>query len=97
MCCWDPRNFPVAIIGHNCIKTIYKGNGFGKKQLSIALVKLKGKGFQKVTVSTGLLEFFIPAQKMYESVGFYEINRDDLNFFKNKMHAQIYYEIKLSI
>jgi ribosomal protein S18 acetylase RimI-like enzyme len=94
MCCWDPRNYPIAIIGHNCILPTFQCIGLGKEQMSIALRKLKEKGFKVVQVSTGLMEFFIPAQKMYSGVGFNEIRRDLINQTP-KLHDNIYYEIVL--
>ena len=39
--CWDPRNRPEYVeIGHNAIRTAYKGNGFGKAQLTEALRRI---------------------------------------------------------
>ena len=73
MCSWDPRNYPVVIIGHNCIKQEYKGKGFGKEQLGIALDKLRASGFKMSRVSTGIMSFFIPAQRMYVFAGFKEV------------------------
>lgn len=29
MCCWDPRENPTVIIGHNCILPKLKGKGLG--------------------------------------------------------------------
>ncbi len=94
MCCWDPRNFPTAIIGHNCILPIFRCLGLGKEQMSIALRILKEKGFKAAQVSTGLMEYFIPAQKMYTGVGFNELRRD-LIAHVPKLHDDIYYEIVL--
>lgn len=65
---WDPRNKPeYAIIGHNCILTKYKGNGYGKKQLEEALRRIKAEHFKKIVVTTN--EITVSAQKNYESVG----------------------------
>lgn len=39
---WDPRNIPEYVeIGHNCIITKYKGNGFGKRQLQEAVDRIQ--------------------------------------------------------
>jgi RimJ/RimL family protein N-acetyltransferase len=67
---WDPRNMPEYVeIGHNCIATRYKGNGYGKIQLSEALRRICNyHGLKKIIVTTN--ELMIPAQKNYESVGF---------------------------
>jgi len=71
---WDPRHFPkYGIIGQNCVLSKYKGRGFGKLQIEKLLSIFKKAKCKKVIVSTGNNEFFIPAQKMYESLGFVEI------------------------
>ncbi len=95
MCCWDPRNFPVAIIGHNCILPEFRRLGLGKEQMRVALRILKEKGFKMVRVSTSLMEFFIPAQKMYTGVGFEETNPDVNLQQPEGMHNHIYYELDL--
>jgi ribosomal protein S18 acetylase RimI-like enzyme len=94
MCCWDPRNFPIGIIGHNCILPTFQSKGLGKEQMSIALAILKEKGFKVVQVSTGLMSFFIPAQRMYSGVGFKKV-RQDLVSQIPRLHDNIYYEILL--
>lgn len=94
MCCWDPRKFPVGIIGHNCILPTFQCKGLGKEQMSIALGTLKGKGFKVVQVSTGIMDFFIPAQKMYSGVGFKKV-RQDIIYQCARLHDNIYYEILL--
>ena len=39
---WDPRNRPDYVeIGHNCIITEYKGNGYGRLQLQEAIRTIK--------------------------------------------------------
>jgi ribosomal protein S18 acetylase RimI-like enzyme len=66
---WDPRNIPAyAEIGHNCIRTIYKGNGYGKLQLQEAINRICKTGTKKIIVTTN--ENLITAQKNYESAGF---------------------------
>ncbi|MHC4537066.1 MAG: GNAT family N-acetyltransferase [Planctomycetota bacterium] len=70
---WDPRIKPVGIIGQNCILPEYQGKGFGKKQILKVIEIVKKSGFQKIRVTTGDHEFFIPAHKMYEGCGFKEI------------------------
>jgi GNAT superfamily N-acetyltransferase len=96
MCCWDPREKPIAIIGHNCILPINRGKGLGTYQMKMTLEHLKDKGFAKAKVSTGVMDFFIPAQKMYESVGFKELSRDNPNA-SNKLllYNCVYYEMEL--
>ena len=96
MCCWDPRESPIVIIGHNCILPKLRGKGLGVYQMRMTLNHIKGKGFTKAKVSTGTMDFFIPAQKMYESVGFKEINRDNPNASnKTTLHNSVYYEMDL--
>lgn len=66
---WDPRNKPNYIeIGHNCIQPKYRGNGYGKTQLQEALRRIYIQDVEKIIVSTN--QSLIPAQRMYESVGF---------------------------
>jgi ribosomal protein S18 acetylase RimI-like enzyme len=67
---WDPRNMPDYVeIGHNCIAAAYKGNGYGKLQLTEAVRRIQTySGIKKIIVTTN--EFLIPAQRNYESVGF---------------------------
>lgn len=70
---WDPRNKPNYVeIGHNCILTKYKGNGYGKLQLNEAIKRIKKYDVKKIIVTTN--EFTYSAQKNYESVGFVKIN-----------------------
>lgn len=96
MCCWDPRENPTVIIGHNCILPKLRGRGLGTYQMKMTLNHLKDKGFTKAKVSTGIMDFFIPAQKMYESVGFKEICRDNPNDSnKTMLHNHVYYEMDL--
>ncbi len=69
---WDPRNRPnYVIIGHNCILTKYKGNGYGKLQLQEAIRRIKKYDVEKIIVTTN--ELTLPAQKNYESAGFKKV------------------------
>ncbi len=73
---YDPRYFPqYGIIGQNCIRSEFKGKGYGRIQIEEILKLFKLAGCHKVIVSTGNINFFIPAQKMYKSLGFEEIGR----------------------
>ncbi|HRF70593.1 MAG TPA: GNAT family N-acetyltransferase [Candidatus Pelethenecus sp.] len=67
---WDPRNLPdYVILGHNCILTEYKGNGFGHLLLEEAIRRIRAyEGIKKIIVTTN--EITIPAQHNYLSVGF---------------------------
>lgn len=98
MCCWDPRENPTVIIGHNCILPKLRGKGLGTYQMRMTLNHLKDKGFVKAKVSTGIMDFFIPAQKMYESVGFKEMRRDNPNTsYKRMLYNSVYYEMDLKL
>jgi ribosomal protein S18 acetylase RimI-like enzyme len=66
---WDPRNMPeYAEIGFNCIASKHKGNGYGKMQLQEAVNRITQHDVIKIIVTTN--DDLIPAQRMYESVGF---------------------------
>lgn len=77
MASWDPRQFPKAIIGYNCIIPGFQGIGFGKLQLCELLNRLALEGFTEVSARTGDDSFYVPSQKMYISRGFEEINRSE--------------------
>lgn len=73
---WDPRHFPeYGIVGQNCVLPKHKGKGYGKMQIEELLKIFKEAKCKKALVSTGDSDFFIPAQKMYQSVGFKETKR----------------------
>ena len=89
---WDPRQRPnIGIIGQNCILPKFQGRGFGKIQVKEIMRILKRDKFQNVKVTTGEHEFFVPAQKMYESCGFKEKRRyrDPSNPFFNVIELWI--------
>ncbi|MBL4938573.1 GNAT family N-acetyltransferase [Clostridium sp. YIM B02515] len=66
---WDPRNIPeYAEIGHNCIASKYKSNGYGKIQLQEAVNRIIQNDVKKIVVTTN--DDLISAQRMYESIGF---------------------------
>ena len=73
---WDPRQFPKAIVGYNCILPEYQGRGFGKLQALELVRRLKEVGFTEILAKTGDHPFYVPSQKMYESCGFDEIQRN---------------------
>ena len=66
---WDPRNRPDYVeIGHNGIREKYKGNGYGHRQLTEALNRIKSyTGLKRIIVCTNSN---LVAPKNYESVGF---------------------------
>ena len=66
---WDPRNIPEYVeIGHNCIASKHKSNGYGKIQLQEAVNRITQNDVRKIIVTTN--DDLISAQQMYESVGF---------------------------
>lgn len=69
MICWDPRNRPDYVeVGHNGIRTAYKGRGFGKLQLAEALRRIKEyEGLKEIRVCTNR---HLIAPRNYESAGF---------------------------
>lgn len=72
---YDPRAFPRASIGQNCVLPDHRGKGYGRRQLLRLLDVLKAKGFQDVVVTTADEPFFKPAKAMYEACGFVEAGR----------------------
>ena len=62
---WDDRNFPIGLIGQNCIIPAFQNQGYGKKQLAFIEEKFKRNDFKEISVVTGDHKFFISAQKMY--------------------------------
>jgi GNAT superfamily N-acetyltransferase len=75
MASWDPRQFPKAIVGYNCILPEFQGKRFGKQQLLELLRRLKASGFTDAAAKTGDHPFYEPSQNMFKSCGFDEINR----------------------
>ncbi|TCL55889.1 ribosomal protein S18 acetylase RimI-like enzyme [Kineothrix alysoides] len=75
---WDPRNIPEYVtIGHNCIATEHKGNGYGKRQLKEAIGRIKTyNGLKKIVVETNSN---LVAPRNYESAGFklYQTRKND--------------------
>jgi ribosomal protein S18 acetylase RimI-like enzyme len=74
---WDPRKRPEYVeIGHNCIALKHKGRGYGKLQLQEAVNRISQYDVKKIIVTTN--DDLIPAQHMYEAVGFsrYQVRRN---------------------
>ena len=89
--CYDPRPGPdLAIIGHNCILPTFQRQRFGRQQVAEILLRLRERGFHRVTVTTSDHPFFVPAQKMYLACGFRELRR-----FGQQPDQTIEYEIAL--
>lgn len=77
---WDPRKFPVGIVGQNCILPEFRGNGYGSKQIEWIINHFRAENFMEIQVTTGDHEFFVRAQKMYKKCGFleYQKRKDEL-------------------
>lgn len=89
---YDPRHFPdYGVIGHNCILPEYRGKGYGKRQIENLLKIFKKNNCKKAQVQTGSIEYYLPAQKMYLSLGFKEIER---HYDKIRGYEVIDYEKK---
>ena len=89
---WDPRNHPyLVIIGHNCILPEYQNRSFGRLQVLEMLRRFKKMRFKRAKVSTGSVSFFLAAQKMYLSTGFYEVERE---LHKRISNFEVIYYIK---
>ena len=70
---WNPRHRPDYVeIGHNCIITRYKGEGYGRLQLEEAIKRIKKyDDLKKIIVTTN--EIMVPAWRNYEGVGFIKV------------------------
>ena len=91
---WDPRNCPEYVeVGHNCIASKYKGNGYGKRQLTEALNRIKQyDGLKKIIVGTN---DNVIAPKNYESCGFKLAQRRSNNTASDFSGDYLDYEIIL--
>ena len=89
---WDPRNLPdFAIVGDNCIAAKHKGKGYGGRQLREAVGRMVAAGARTIYVSTD--NALIPAQRMYEGVGFRRLDPAALAPWQIEQHADIYYAL----
>lgn len=86
---WDPRKYPIGIIGHNCILPQFRGNRYGQHQINEIIKRFKQMSFTKALIFTMDHEFFYTAQKMYLACGFNETRRFSE---KNKNYKMIEYE-----
>ena len=69
---WDDRQYPLGIIGQNCILPSYQEHGYGRNQIESLIKMFQDKKFHELRVVTGDHDFFIAAQKMYINCGFIE-------------------------
>ena len=89
---WNPTNLPISTeIGHNCIATKFKGNGYGKLQMQEAVRRIKKQGANKIVVWTN--ERLIPAQHTYESAGFQFVKKSEETICPEYAGQRIHYEI----
>ena len=89
---WNPMKLPEsAEVGHNCIATQYKGNGYGKRQMREAVRRIKERGAKKIIVWTN--ERLIPAQRTYESAGFKFVKKSEETICPEYAGQRIHYEI----
>ena len=89
---WDPRNLPeYAEVGHNCIATKYKGNGYGKRQMREAVNRIVAQGAKKIIVWTN--EKLVAAQRTYEGVGFKYVKKSEETICPECAGHRIHYEI----
>ena len=72
---WDPRRLPESVeIGHNCIRSGWKGRGFGTRQMQEAIRRISVARPRKIFVVTSAP--LLSAQRMYERAGFRECARE---------------------
>lgn len=92
---WNPTNLPESTeVGHNCIMTKYKGNGYGRRQMQEAVRRMMAQGAKKLVVWTN--EVCVPAQRTYESAGFRLVKVSEEPFSKYA-GQRIHYEMIRSV
>jgi Acetyltransferase (GNAT) family. len=79
---WDDRQYPLGIVGQNCILPDYQGQGLGKRQIELIIKIFQQRKFNEIRAITGDHEFFITAQKMYLMCGFRELRKTRGDLFK---------------
>lgn len=91
---WDPRKLPEsAEIGHNCIATKCKGNGYGKRQMREAVNRIIAQGAKKIIVWTN--EKLVAAQRTYESVGFKFLKKSEEAICPECAGQRLHYEMTI--
>lgn len=89
---WNPTNLPAsAEVGHNCIMTKYKGNGYGTRQMKEAVQRILAQGAKQIVVWTN--EICVPAQHTYQSAGFHFVKRSEETFCSDYAGQRLHYEI----
>ena len=80
-------------IGHNAVRTAFKGNGFGKAQLIEALRRIREyEGLKEIRVRTNSS---LIAPRNYESVGFVLYDRKENPDETAFSGDNLYYRIQL--
>ena len=91
---WDPKNLPeLAEVGHNCIATSHKGNGYGTRQMREAVNRIIAQGASRIVVWTN--ERLTAARRMYERVGFTSIATSAETICPECAGERIHYEMRL--
>jgi GNAT superfamily N-acetyltransferase len=73
---YDPRPGPAyGIVGQNCVLPEFRGRGFGKLQVLEVLRRIGERRMRAARVTTSEHPFFVPALRMYRSLGFKDIRR----------------------
>lgn len=91
---WDPRKLPEYVeVGHNCIATKYKGNGYGRRQMQEAVNRIIAQGAKRIVVWTN--EKLVAAQCTYESVGFRFVAKSKETICPECAGQRIHYEMIL--
>lgn len=89
---WNPTRMPEVIeVGHSCVATACKGNGYGRRQMREAVRRMKTRGPKKIIVCTN--EVCVPAQRTYESAGFRFVEKAEESFCSAYAGQRIHYEI----
>lgn len=76
MASYDPRQQPErGVIGWNCVVPEHQGKGLGKAQIQEILRIFRTRRIRTACVTTTDEDFFVPAQRTYESCGFVAVRR----------------------
>jgi GNAT superfamily N-acetyltransferase len=72
---YEPQGAGAGWIGHNCIVPEHRGIGYGSRQLTEMVRRMRAQGIREIRSTTGEHPFFQPARAMYEAGGFVETGR----------------------
>jgi hypothetical protein len=68
---WDDRQYPIGIVGQNCILPNHQGMGYGMNQIEMIIKIFHSKRFREIKAVTGDHVFFKSAREMYFNCGFH--------------------------